>query len=152
MNGERADNQYLTFVIDGETYAVPVGKVREVLEYIKPSKLPNTDDFLKGLINVRGTGIPLVDLRRKFGMGEIPVSKDTAIIVMEILAADGDQRIIGAIADEVHEVIEMDEAELEGPPRFGTAVDAEFVRSVGKRDGRFVFVLDIDGIFSDASA
>jgi purine-binding chemotaxis protein CheW len=152
MERERSDNQFLTFGIDGEIYAVPVGTVREVLEYIKPSKLPKSEGYMKGLINVRGTGIPLVDLRRKFGMSEIPVSADTAIIVMEIMPADGDQLIVGAIADEVHEVIEMDETEMEGKPRFGVAVDSDFVRNVGTHEGRFVIVLDVDRLFSAADA
>ncbi len=145
------DNQYLTFGIDGEMYAVPVGSVREVLEYIKPSKLPKTDDYMKGIINVRGTGIPLIDLRLKFGMSEIPVSTETAIIVMEIRTADGGQQVIGAIADEVNEVIEIDEAEMEGPPRFGTTIDTGFVRNVGKHEGAFIMVLNIDAVLARAA-
>ena len=74
---DRNDNQYLTFGIDGEVYAIPVSKVQEVLEYIKPVRLPKTADYLKGLINVRGTGIPVVDLRIRFGMDAVEVSRDS---------------------------------------------------------------------------
>jgi purine-binding chemotaxis protein CheW len=149
--GDKTDNQYLTFVLDGETYAVPVGKVREVLEYIKPSKLPKTVDYMKGVINVRGTGIPVVDLRVKFEMAELPITGSTAIIVMEIMDAEGDQHVIGALADEVHEVIEMNDEQLERAPRFGTMIDTGFVRNVGKHDGVFVIVLDIDRVFNEAA-
>jgi purine-binding chemotaxis protein CheW len=149
MNGERNDDQYLTFVIDGEVYAVPVGKVREVLEYIKPSKLPKTADYMKGIINVRGTGIPVVDLRIKFGLPELSVTQNTAILVMEIRAADGDQSVIGALADEVHEVIEIKDEDMEPAPRFGTTIDTGLIHSIGKRDGAFVIVLDIDKAFSE---
>ncbi len=142
------ENQYLTFGIDGETFAVPVGKVREVLEHIKPTKLPKTVDFLKGIINVRGTGIPVVDLRVKFGLPEIPVTRDTAILVMEIHNADGSTLTIGALTDQVHEVIELDAAHLEPAPRLGSKIDAGFIRNVGKRDDKFIIVLDIDKAFS----
>jgi purine-binding chemotaxis protein CheW len=147
---ESIDSQYLTFGIDGEAYAVPVIKVREVLEHIKPTKLPRTADFLKGIINVRGNGIPVVDLRVKFGLPEIPASRDTAILVMEVSDAAGGTLVIGALADEVHEVIELDGEHLESAPRFGTRIDASFISGVGKRDGKFIIVIDIDKVFDGA--
>ncbi len=149
---DTVDNQYLTFGIDGETYAVPVSKVREVLEHIKPTKLPRTADFLKGIINVRGTGIPVIDLRIKFGLPEIPVTRDTAILVMEIINDDGSSTTVGALTDQVNEVIELDAAHLEPAPRFGTKIDTSFIRSVGKRDDKFIIILDIDRAFTDEEA
>jgi purine-binding chemotaxis protein CheW len=146
---EQGENQYLTFVLNDELYAVPVGKVREVLEYTKPSKLPKTAAYMKGIINVRGTGIPVVDLRTKFGMPEIAVTRESAILVLEIRDSDGGQNVIGALADEVREVIEIKDEDLENAPRFGTRIDTGFIHSVGKRDGQFVIVLDIDRAFDD---
>jgi purine-binding chemotaxis protein CheW len=145
------DNQYLTFGIDGETYGIAVAKVREVLEYIKPTKLPKTANFLKGLINVRDVGIPVVDLRAKFGLPEIEVTQDTAILVVEIDGADG-QVMIGAIADEVYEVIEIEDDKLEPPPRFGVKIDSQFIKNVGKRDDHFIIILDLDRAFNDEEA
>jgi purine-binding chemotaxis protein CheW len=145
---EIVENQYLTFGIDGEVYAVPVSKVREVLEHIKPTRLPKADDFLKGIINVRGTGIPVVDLRIKFGLPEIAATLDSAIIVMEINAAKGEILVIGALTDEVHEVIELDDKDMEPAPRFGSRIDTSFIHGVGKRDGKFIIILDIDKAFS----
>ena len=142
------DNQYLTFGIDGETYGIAVAKVREVLEYMKPTKLPKTANFLKGLINVRDVGIPVVDLRAKFGLPEIEITQDTAILVIEIDGADG-QLMIGAIADEVYEVIEIDDALMEPPPRFGVKIDSQFIKNVGKRDDHFIIILDLDRAFND---
>ena len=142
------DNQYLSFGIDGETYGIAVAKVREVLEYLKPTKLPKTANFLKGLINVRDVGIPVVDLRAKFGLPELELTQDTAILVVEIQTTSG-QVTIGAIADEVYEVIELEEDKLEPPPRFGVKIDSQFIKHVGKRDNHFIIILDLDRAFSE---
>ena len=149
---DRNENQYLTFGIDGEIYAIPVGKVQEVLEYIKPVRLPKTADYLKGLINVRGTGIPVVDLRIRFGMETVEVSRDSAIVVMEINQGSSGVIIIGALTDEVHEVIDLDESQLEPAPRFGSKIDADFIKCIGKKDERFIMILDVDRIFNQDEA
>ncbi len=142
------DNQFLTFGIDGDVYAIPVSKVQEVLEYIKPVRLPKTAPYLKGLINIRGTGIPVVDLRMRFDMPELEVTSDTAIIVVEIFQGTGDMLIIGALTDEVHEVIELDPDQQEPAPRLGSKIDVNFIKSIGKKDGSFIIILDVDKIFS----
>jgi purine-binding chemotaxis protein CheW len=149
---DRNENQYLTFGIDGEIYAIPVGKVQEVLEYIKPVRLPKTADYLKGLINVRGTGIPVVDLRLRFGMEAVEVSRDSAIVVMEINQGSSGLIIIGALTDEVHEVIDLDENQLEPAPKFGSKIDADFIKCIGKKDERFIMILDVDKIFNQHEA
>ncbi|MBU0927454.1 MAG: chemotaxis protein CheW [Spirochaetes bacterium] len=148
---ETIESQYLTFGIDGEIFGIPVSKVREVLEYMKPTKLPKTADFLKGLINIRDVGIPVVDLRLKFGLPEKEATLDTAILVIEIEGADG-QVLIGSIADEVYEVIEIEPEHLEPPPRFGIKIDSHFIKCVGKRDDQFIIILDMDRAFSDDEA
>jgi len=140
-------NQYLTFTLDGEQYAVGVAKVREVLEHTKITKLPKTAVFMKGIINLRGAGVPVIDLRLKFGMAETPITKDTSIIVMEVESQDG-KVVVGALADAVHEVVEIDEKAIENAPRFGTRLAAEFIKGVGKRDDSFIIILDIDRIFN----
>ncbi|HAE22530.1 MAG TPA: chemotaxis protein CheW [Spirochaetaceae bacterium] len=146
------DNQFLAFGMDGEIFAIPVFKVREVLEYLRPVRLPKTAAFLKGIINVRGTAIPVVDLRVRFGMPELPVSKDSAIIVTEISREGEASLVIGALTDEVHEVIELDEGSLEPAPRFGGRIDSSFIKNIGKKDDRFVVILDIDRVFSEDEA
>ena len=145
---ESAFNQYLTFTLNEEHYAVPVSKVREVLEYTRITKLPRTADFMKGIINLRGAGVPVIDLRLKFGMEATPVDKDTAIIVLDVNGHDGDV-VVGALADAVHEVVEIAADKVEPAPRFGTKLAAEFIQGVGKRDDGFIIILDIDRIFNN---
>lgn len=140
-------NQYLTFTLDNEQYAISVSKVREVLEHTKITKLPRTAEFMKGIINLRGAGVPVIDLRLKFGLPETPITKDTSIIVMEVNSLDGDV-VVGALADAVHEVVEIDEKDVEPAPRFGTRLAAEFIKGVGKKDELFIIILDIDRIFN----
>lgn len=140
-------NQFLTFTLDNEQYAIEVAKVREVLEHTKITKLPRTAEFMKGIINLRGAGVPVIDLRLKFGLPETPITKDTSIIVMEVNGLDGTV-VVGALADAVHEVVEIDEKSVEPAPRFGTRLAAEFIKGVGKRDELFVIILDIDRIFN----
>lgn len=144
-----SDNQYLTFGLDGEIYAVPVGKVREVLEYVKPTRLPETAAYFKGIINVRGSGIPVVDLRARFGLSEAAVTQNSAVIVMEIGNTDGRSQVIGALTDEVHEVVDIAETSLEIAPTLGGCLDAGYIRAVGKRGDSFVIVLDIDKVFRE---
>jgi purine-binding chemotaxis protein CheW len=140
-------NQFLTFTLDNEQYAIGVAKVREVLEHTKITKLPRTAVFMKGIINLRGAGVPVIDLRLKFGLPETPITKDTSIIVMEVESQDG-AVVVGALADAVHEVVDIDEKSIEPAPRFGTRLAAEFIKGVGKKDDLFIILLDIDRIFN----
>ncbi|MBU0934140.1 MAG: chemotaxis protein CheW [Spirochaetes bacterium] len=140
-------NQFLTFTLNEEQYAVPVSKVREVLEYTRITKLPRTSEYMKGIINLRGSGVPVIDLRLKFGMPETSVAKDTAIIVLDVDGGDG-AVVVGALADAVHEVVEIPKDQVEPAPRFGTRLAAEFIQGVGKRDDVFIIILDIDRIFN----
>lgn len=138
--------QYLTFLLDGERYAVSVSQVREVLEYSTITKLPRTEAFMKGLINLRGKGVPVADLRTRFGMPEKEVTKDTSIIVLEV---GGEELVVRAMADAVEEVVELDEADIEPAPRLGSRLDAEFMAGIGRKDEGFVVILDIDRIFGE---
>jgi len=143
---DTAINQYLTFTLAHEQYAVPVSKVREVLEYTRITTLPKTAAFMKGIINLRGAGVPVIDLRLKFGMAETAVEKDTAIIVLDVDTEES-SILVGALADAVHEVVEINPDQVEPAPRFGTSLAAEFIAGIGKRDGYFIIILDINRIF-----
>ncbi len=142
-------NQYLTFTLDGELYAVGVYSVKEVLEYTSVTKVPRTLEFMKGVINLRGAVVPVIDLRSKFGMPEIEKTIATSIIVIEVSVA-GEMVVLGMIADSVQEVINLDPGDIEPPPRIGTKVDTQFIQGIGKQDDRFIIVLAIDRVFSDA--
>lgn len=148
MSAERMDNrQYLTFTLDGEVFALEIASVREVLEFTGVTKVPRTPDFMRGVINLRGNVVPVVDLRLKYGMGRTESSVDTCIIIVEV-DLDGEQTVLGALADSVQEVIELEDADIEPPPRLGTRLDTGFIRGMGKRDEEFVIILDIDKVFT----
>lgn len=141
-------NQYLTFGLSTETFAVEVGKVREILDYTAITKVPRTPDFMRGVINVRGSVVPVVDLRLKFGMTETERTLGTCIIVMEI-AVEGETIILGALADSVQEVIELEPEQIEPAPRIGAIVRTELIRGMGKTDNGFIMILDIDAVFGN---
>lgn len=139
--------QYLTFKLDEEIFALDVSKVREILEYNSITKIPQVPDFMRGVINLRGSVVPVVDLRLKFGMAETVQTINTCIIVVEVLL-DGETIILGALADSVQEVVDMEPEQIEPSPHIGTRLNTEFIKGMGKCDGRFVMILDIDRVFS----
>lgn len=147
VEGISETRQYLSFILEEEEFALDISRVREVLDYTKITKVPQTPDFMKGVINLRGTVVPVVDLRQKFGMTETPKTVHTRIIIGEI-SQDQDVTIIGALADSVKEVMELDPEQIEPAPKIGTRLNTEFLKGMGKRDEEFVMILDIDRIFS----
>ena len=151
MDDVKRKQEYLAFTLAGEKYCVGVDRVREVLEYTKITKLPNTRDYMKGLINLRGAGIPVMDLRRKFGMDEVENTRDTSIIVMELRSGEHGT-LLGALADSVQEVIELSPDEMEPAPRFGAKISNEYITGIGKRGGQFLILLDVEKIFGAEEA
>jgi purine-binding chemotaxis protein CheW len=139
--------QYLTFRLDGEAFATGITRVREVLEYTHVTRVPRTPDYMLGVINLRGNVVPVVDLRKQFGMATSEATVDTCIIIIEV-NVDGDATVLGALADSVQEVIELKAEQLEPAPSLGTRVDNRYIRAMGKLDDRFVIVLDMDRVFS----
>lgn len=141
-------NQYLRFQLAGENYALDVLKAREVLFLVKITPLPNSLDFLAGVINLRGSVIPVVDLRRKFNLPQLAYGEDTSIIVVDI-TSNGDSAVIGALVDGVKGVMHCEDGDLEAPPRFGMQMKANLVKAIAKKDGDFVVILDTDQVFSE---
>lgn len=139
--------QYLTFKLDDEIFALDIGKVREVLDFTTVTKVPRTPDFMKGVINLRGSVVPVVDMRLKFGMSMTEKTVNTCIIIVEI-DLDGDTTILGALADSVQEVIDLEPGQIEAPPRIGTRMKTEFIKGMGKHNDNFIIILDIDKVFS----
>jgi purine-binding chemotaxis protein CheW len=140
-------SQYLTFKLGEEVFALDVSQVREVLDLSPITKVPRAPDFMRGVINVRGSVVPVVDLRLKLGLSATEKSLDTRIIVMEI-SLDEEITTLGAIADSVHEVMELDPNQVELPPRIGTRWRTEFIRGIGKKEGQFIIILNIEQVFS----
>ncbi len=144
---QAGEGQYLTFRLSEEIYALEITKVREVLDNIKITKVPQTPKFVKGIINLRGGVVPVVDLRLKFGMEETQQTVDTCIIIVEI-TIDGDISMLGALADKVQEVVEIDNAEIMPPPKIGLRLNTDFIRGMGKQKDEFIIILDIEKVFS----
>lgn len=148
MNTEvNETTQYLTFKLEDEIFAIGISEVREVLDYTTVTKIPEMPDFMLGVINLRGSVVPVVDMRLKFGMAPTERKVNTCIIIVEI-DIEGETTILGALADSVQEVLELDPDQMEPPPRIGTRLRSRFIKAMGKRDGRFIIILDIDRIFS----
>ncbi len=121
---------YLTFTLAGETFAVNVANVREVLEVSSITRVPGSPDFMRGVINLRGNVVPVVDLRLKFGLPAAPGAAGACIIVLEVAMA-GEPTVVGAMADAVNEVLEIGASEVEPPPRIGTHLKTEFILGHG---------------------
>lgn len=141
--------QFLRFELAGQFYALDVLKVREVLSAVKITPLPSSLDFLSGVINLRGSVIPVVDLRTKFGMEVTAVTIDTSIVIVEIFNRD-EKTVVGALVDGVKDVFVCDNDDLEPPPRFGMKLNTKLVKAISKRGGDFVIVLDADQLFSES--
>jgi len=139
--------QYLTFKLADEVFALDVAKVREILEYSSVTKVPQTPDFMRGVINLRGSVVPVIDLRLKFGMTATEQTVNTCIIVTEV-GMDGETIQLGALADSVQEVDEMEPGQIEAAPHIGTRLNTDFIKGMGKKDNNFVMILDIDRVFS----
>ena len=148
MAVETEIRQYLTFTLAEEQYAADVSRVREVLELLPFTKIPRMPAYMKGVINIRGSVVPVVDLRQKFGMPEAEQTVNTSIIVMDV--GEGEERItVGCLADSVEEVIDIPPESVDPAPSFGTKVDTEFIEGIAKRDEQFIIVLDINRVFDE---
>jgi purine-binding chemotaxis protein CheW len=139
--------QYLTFKLAEEIFAFDVAKVREILELTSITKVPQTPDFMRGVINLRGSVVPVIDLRLNFGMQCTEQTVNTCIIVVEVNLT-GEILVLGVLADSVQEVVEMEPDHIEPPPQLGTKLNTEFIKGMGKVDNDFVMILDIDKVFS----
>ena len=143
--------QVLTLGLGGEIFAIETERVREVLDLMPITRIPNSRPFIKGLINVRGKVITVTDLRIKFGMPPVPPSTDTRIVVTEVQVA-GEPTLVGALADRVFEATELPAASMEDVPRLGMRWRTEFIRAIGKRGDDFIIIADIDQVFASQDA
>jgi purine-binding chemotaxis protein CheW len=138
--------QYLTFKLSEEVFAVDVEKVREILELTTITKVPQTPEFMRGVINLRGSVVPVVDMRLKFGMPETERTVNTCIVVVEV-GSGGETLVLGALADSVQEVFELEPEQIEPSPKIGTRINTDFILGMGKSDEGFIMILDIDRVF-----
>jgi purine-binding chemotaxis protein CheW len=141
--------QYLTFKLGEEVFALDVAKVREILDFTTVTRVPQTPDYMRGVINLRGSVVPVLDLRLKFGMSATEKTVNTCVIVVEMMV-EGEVLVMGVLSDSVQEVIDLEPEQIEPAPRIGTTINTEFILGMGKHNGMFMMILDIDRVFSES--
>ena len=139
--------QYLTFKLLEETFAVDVAKVREILELVPITRIPRTPNYMQGVINLRGSVVPVMDMRLKFGIKESSKTVNTCIVVVEVMH-DTELLVIGALVDSVEEVFELEPDQIEPAPKIGTKINSDYLMGMGRNDGQFIMILDIDRTFT----
>lgn len=139
--------QFLTFKLNEETFGIDVIQIREILEYTRITKIPQTPESMCGVINLRGNVVPVIDLRLKFEMGKMERTVNTCIIVIEIEIND-ERMNLGALVDSVQEVIDLEPEDIEAVPKLGTKLKTEFIRGMGRKGNQFIILLDINKVFS----
>lgn len=144
-----ARTQYLSFVIASEEYAVDILRVREIIEYDTLTRVPAMPPAVRGVINLRGRVVPVVDLAARFGMPPLPITRRTCIVLVEV--AGDPPLVVGIITDAVSQVLELAAEDLEPPPAFGTAIGAEFLDGMSEAGKKFVMVLDVDRALAAAA-
>ena len=139
--------QYLSFIVADEQYAISVLKVKEIIEYDTITQVPKTPRSIRGVINLRGSVVPVVDLALKFGLPEIVVTKQTCVVIVEADLA-GQPTVMGVMVDAVSQVVEFQPKDIEEPPTFGTRVNVDYLLGMGKAGKKFVMILNIDDVLS----
>jgi purine-binding chemotaxis protein CheW len=142
--GARAKaGKYLTFILGEEQYGLEILKVREIISVMEITEVPQVPTFIKGVINLRGKVIPVIDLRLKFGMSAVEYTRETCIIVVNV-----NTLLLGIVVDTVAEVLNIDEKDIDPPPTFGSSVNTNFILGMGKVKGNVKILLDIDMVMS----
>lgn len=144
-----APTQYLTFLLGGESFAIGILAIREIIQYASLTEVPSMPASVRGVINLRGAVVPVMDLLARFGRPSSPVGKRTCIVIVEIPCDGGNGRqVVGVVVDAVNEVLEIEAADVEAAPSFGSRVRADFIAGMGKVRGRFVILLDVERVLS----
>jgi len=141
------DRQYLTFLLSGEMFAISILNIKEIIEYGNLTEVPMMPGFIRGVINVRGSVVPVVDLSARFGRNKTEVSRRTCIVIIEVGSSD-EKHDIGVMVDSVSAVLEIPHGEIEPPPAFGARIRVDFIHGMGKVGGKFVIILDANKVLS----
>lgn len=147
MTDSTETQMVLTFALDGETFAIPVGHVDEIIDPLPITRAPNADAFAPGLINVRGAIAPFVDLRHRLGMRPAEVQESSRVLVLDLVVG-GEATKVAMLADDVADITETAVADLEAVPELGVRWPIDLIRGVAKKDGALVIVLDVDAAFA----
>jgi len=144
---QKEEDQFLTFVLGAEMFAIDILGIKEIIEYGNLTTVPMMPDFIRGVINLRGAVVPVVDLSARFGRDTSPVTRRTCIVIIEADSA-GERHDIGVVVDAVSEVLEIPESEIEPPPSFGANIRADFISGMGKVKDKFVIILNANKVLS----
>jgi purine-binding chemotaxis protein CheW len=142
------EQQYLTFLLSGEMFAIGILNIKEIIEYGSLTEVPMMPGFIRGVINLRGSVVPVVDLSSRFGRNKTEVSRRTCIVIIEVQGVDESKQDIGVMVDSVSEVLEIPRSEIEPPPAFGAKIRVDFIHGMGKVAGKFVIILNADKVLS----
>ena len=145
---KKQDNKYLTFKLGEEKYAIPIIKIKEIIGMISITKVPKLPEFIKGVINLRGRIIPVIDLRLKLGLEQKDYNERTSIIVIELLTTN-ETLTSGLIVDTVNDVLDIAKENIEPPPKYGAGVNQEFLKGMGKVKDEVIMLIDVDKVFSE---
>ncbi|HEY8908050.1 MAG TPA: chemotaxis protein CheW [Rhodoferax sp.] len=144
-------HQYLTFMLGGEVYAMGILAIKEIIEYGSLTAVPRMPGFIRGVINLRGAVVPVIDLSARFGKAATTVTRRTCIVIVEVASGQPDQQetqVVGVMVDAVNAVLEIPAADIEPPPSFGAHIRAAFMTGMGKVNGKFVILLNIQSVLS----
>ncbi|MBI5919401.1 MAG: purine-binding chemotaxis protein CheW [Nitrosomonadales bacterium] len=139
--------QYLTFMLGGELFAIGILTIKEIIEYGNLTTVPLMPDFIRGVINLRGSVVPVVDLSARFGRKSAEITRRTCIVIIEVEAGE-DKQDIGVMVDAVNEVLEIPDNQIEPAPAFGAKIRTDFIAGMGKVNGKFVILLNVDKVLS----
>lgn len=146
-----SQGQYLTFMLAGEIFAIGILVIKEIIEYGQLTEVPRMPASIRGVINLRGAVVPVIDLGARFGKQSTSVSKRTCIVILEVhgeVDGDGVQQVVGVMVDAVNEVLDIPASEIEPSPSFGARIRADFIKGMGKVEGKFVIILNADRVLS----
>ncbi|HJV80261.1 MAG TPA: chemotaxis protein CheW [Noviherbaspirillum sp.] len=139
--------QYLTFMLGGEMFAIGILAIKEIIEYGGLTEVPMMPECIRGVINLRGAVVPVMDLSARFGKAVTAVTKRTCIVIVEVDNGDA-QQVVGVVVDAVNAVLEIPHSEIEPAPSFGARIRTDFIAGMGKVNGRFVILLNVDNVLS----
>ena len=143
--------QYLTFTLGSEVFAIGILAIKEIIEYSTLTTVPMMPTYVRGVINLRGAVVPVLDLSVRFGKAPSPVTKKTCIVIIEISTA-GERQDVGVVVDAVDSVLDIPPDQIEPPPAFGARIGTDFIEGMGKVNGRFVILLEVNSVLAPEEA
>lgn len=144
---EDAIQQYLTFVLGRETFALNILNIKEIIEYGQLTEVPRMPAFIRGVINLRGAVVPVIDMAARFDKPSAQITRKTCIVIIEVAHTEGTQ-VVGVMVDAVNEVVDIEPGNIEPAPSFGANIRADFIEGMGKIDGKFVIILNVNRVLS----